>query len=84
MYWASEGGSCRCAAFTDRRNQDTGHAQRAGDRPYFHDGPQETLGDVVDHYNKGAGLHNPHLDQEIQPLALTEQDIDDLVIFSRR
>ena len=28
--------------------------------PYFHDGSQETLWDVMDHYNKGDGLHNPH------------------------
>jgi cytochrome c peroxidase len=39
--------------------------------PYFHDGSQETLWDVIDHYNKGDGLHNPYLDQDIQPLALT-------------
>jgi cytochrome c peroxidase len=49
--------------------------------PYFHDGSQETLWDVVDHYNKGDGLRNPYLDQDIQPLALTEGDIDDLVAF---
>lgn len=49
--------------------------------PYFHDGSQETLWDVVDHYNKGAGLQNPYLDEDIQPLALTESDIDDLVAF---
>jgi cytochrome c peroxidase len=49
--------------------------------PYFHDGSQETLWDVVDHYNKGDGLQNPYLDQDIQPLALTEADIDDLVAF---
>jgi len=49
--------------------------------PYFHDGSQLTLWDVVDHYNKGAGLQNPYLDQDIQPLALTEGDIDDLVAF---
>src|SRR5216683_1063877 len=49
--------------------------------PYFHDGSQETLWDVIDHYNKGAGLQNPYLDQDIQPLALTERDIDDLVAF---
>jgi cytochrome c peroxidase len=47
--------------------------------PYFHDGSQETLWDVVDHYNKGDGLVNPFLDEDIQPLALTEDDIDDLV-----
>lgn len=49
--------------------------------PYFHDGSQETLWDVVDHYNKGDGIHNPLLDQDIQPLALSEKDIDDLVAF---
>jgi cytochrome c peroxidase len=49
--------------------------------PYFHDGSQETLWDVVDHYNKGAGLRNPYLDEDIQPLALTEEDIDDVVAF---
>jgi cytochrome c peroxidase len=49
--------------------------------PYFHDGSQETLWDVIDHYNKGAGLQNPYLDQDIEPLALTESDIDDLVAF---
>ncbi len=49
--------------------------------PYFHDGSQATLWDVVDHYNKGDGIHNPFLDQDIQPLALSETDIDDLVAF---
>ena len=49
--------------------------------PYFHDGSQETLWDVIDHYNKGAGLQNPYLDTDIQPLALTEGQIDDLVAF---
>jgi cytochrome c peroxidase len=49
--------------------------------PYFHDGSQGTLWDVVDHYNKGDGLQNPYLDEDIQPLALTESEIDDLVAF---
>ena len=49
--------------------------------PYFHDGSQETLWDVIDHYNKGDGLQNPYLDEDIQPLALSETDIDDLVAF---
>src|SRR5271168_3506559 len=39
--------------------------------PYFHDGSQETLWDAMDHYTKGAGLHNPWLDE----------DIDDVVAF---
>jgi cytochrome c peroxidase len=49
--------------------------------PYFHDGSQATLWDVIDHYNKGDGLHNPDLDEDIRPLALTEPEIDDLVAF---
>jgi cytochrome c peroxidase len=47
--------------------------------PYFHDGSHDTLWDVMDHYNKGDGIHNPFLDQDMQPLALSETDIDDLV-----
>jgi cytochrome c peroxidase len=47
--------------------------------PYFHDGSAVTLWDVMDHYNKGAGTQNPFLDPDIQPLALHEKDIDDLV-----
>jgi cytochrome c peroxidase len=49
--------------------------------PYFHDGSQETLWDVMDHYNKGDGIKNPYLDQDIQPLALSEAEIDDVVAF---
>ena len=49
--------------------------------PYFHDGSQQTLWDVVDHYNKGDGLKNPWLDEDIQPLGLSEGDIDDVVAF---
>jgi cytochrome c peroxidase len=49
--------------------------------PYFHDGSQATLWDVMDHYNKGDGLQDPYLDQDIQPLALSEGEIDDVVAF---
>lgn len=49
--------------------------------PYFHDGSVQTLWDVVDHYNKGDGIQNPWLDSDMQPLALTEPEIDDLVAF---
>jgi cytochrome c peroxidase len=49
--------------------------------PYFHDGSQATLWDAMDHYNKGDGVENPWLDTDIQPLALTEPEIDDLVAF---
>ena len=46
--------------------------------PYFHDGSMETLWVAVDHYNKGDGLKDPWLDDDIEPLALTENEIDDL------
>jgi cytochrome c peroxidase len=49
--------------------------------PYFHDGSMQTLWDVVDHYNKGDGLNDPWVDEDIQPLAMTEPEIDDLVAF---
>lgn len=48
--------------------------------PYFHDGSQVTLWDVVDHYNKG-GIQNPFLDGGITRLGLSEAEIDDLVAF---
>jgi cytochrome c peroxidase len=46
--------------------------------PYMHDGSLTTLWDVMDHYNKG-GEANPFLDGGIEPLALTEQEIDAVV-----
>jgi cytochrome c peroxidase len=49
--------------------------------PYFHDGSMQTLWDVMDHYNKGDGIADPWLDKDMQPLALTEQAIDDVVAF---
>jgi cytochrome c peroxidase len=49
--------------------------------PYFHDGSQQTLWDVMDHYNKGDGIKNPYLDEDMQPLKLSEADIDDVVAF---
>ena len=48
--------------------------------PYMHDGTLQTLWDVVDHYNKG-GETNPYLDGGIEPLDLSEDQIDDLVAF---
>ena len=47
--------------------------------PYFHDGSMQTLWDVMDHYNKGDGIMDPWLDKDIQPLALSESEIDDVV-----
>ena len=49
-------------------------------QPYMHDGSIETLWDVMDHYNKG-GEPNLFLDGGIEPLALTEAEIDQLVEF---
>ncbi|HXJ35221.1 MAG TPA: cytochrome c peroxidase [Candidatus Eisenbacteria bacterium] len=46
--------------------------------PYMHDGSLQTLWDVMDHYNKG-GEANPYLDGGIEPLALSEGEIDQLV-----
>ncbi len=48
--------------------------------PYMHDGSLATLWDVIDQYNKG-GEANPFLDGGIEPLALSEEEIDQLVAF---
>jgi cytochrome c peroxidase len=48
--------------------------------PYMHDGSLKTLWDVVDHYNKG-GETNAFLDGGIEPLNLTENEINDVVAF---
>ncbi len=46
--------------------------------PYMHDGRFKTLEEVVNFYNQG-GVKNPHLDNTIIPLELTEQEKQDLV-----
>ena len=48
--------------------------------PYMHDGSLKTLWDVMDHYNKG-GETNAFLDGGIEPLNLSESEIDDVVAF---
>jgi len=52
--------------------------------PYLHDGSEETLRDVVELYNRGG---NPgargQKNLAIEPLDLTEQEIDDLVAFMK-
>ena len=48
--------------------------------PYMHDGSLPTLWDVVDHYNKG-GETNLYLDGGIEPLALTDKEVDQVVAF---
>ena len=44
----------------------------------MHDGSIETLREVVELYNRG-GEPNPHLDPKIQPLDLSEEEINALV-----
>jgi len=48
--------------------------------PYMHDGSLPTLRDVVAHYNRG-GTPNPNLDVRIEPLGLSDDEIDALVVF---
>lgn len=48
--------------------------------PYMHDGSLQTLWDVMDHYNKG-GEANLYLDGGIEPLNLSEQEINQVVAF---
>jgi len=49
-------------------------------QPYFHDGSDATLWDVVAHFNRG-GVRNPYLDSVVVPLDLSKPDEDDLVAF---
>jgi cytochrome c peroxidase len=48
--------------------------------PYMHDGRFKTLEEVVNFYNKG-GVKNPHQDNLMIPLELTDQEKRDLVEF---
>ncbi len=73
--------------FTVTRNRaDIGAFKTSGVRnvgisaPYMHDGSLATLWDVMDHYNKGGEV-NPFLDGGIEPLALSEKEIDQVVLF---
>ncbi len=51
--------------------------------PYMHDGSQATLEEVVEWYAKG-GHPNPHLDEKVKKLDLTDQDKKDLVEFMKQ
>ena len=48
--------------------------------PYFHDGSAATLNDVVRFYLKG-GNENPNRDWQLEPVALTEVEQNDLIEF---
>ena len=50
--------------------------------PYMHDGSEATLEATVEFYVKG-GNPNPHLDPEMKPLTLTDQEKKDLVEFMK-
>jgi len=50
--------------------------------PYMHDGRFKTLEEVVNFYNKG-GVKNPHQDELIIPLELTDEEKRDLLAFLR-
>ena len=48
----------------------------------MHDGSEKTLESVIELYVKG-GKQNPHLDKEMKPLKLTDQEKKDLVEFMK-
>jgi cytochrome c peroxidase len=50
--------------------------------PYMHDGSLQTLEEVVEFYDRG-GIPNQHLDANIRPLHLSDQQKQDLVAFLR-
>lgn len=50
--------------------------------PYMHDGSFKTVIDVLRYYNRG-GTANAYLDKRMQPLQLSDGEIDDLVQFLR-
>jgi cytochrome c peroxidase len=50
--------------------------------PYMHDGSMRTLREVAEFYDRGGGA-NPNLDARIEPLSLTEPEIEALVAFLR-
>ncbi len=52
----------------------------AGAAPYMHDGSLATLKDVIEHYDEG-GKRNPHLDRDVEPLELSEEEKLALVAF---
>ena len=48
--------------------------------PYMHNGAYRTLEEVIDHYDRG-GDNRENLDPNIKPLALTDQEKQDLLHF---
>jgi cytochrome c peroxidase len=48
--------------------------------PYMHDGSLATLEGVVEFYNRGGGA-NPHRDEALRPLGLSQEEVRALVAF---
>lgn len=49
--------------------------------PYFHNGSQMSLSQVLDFYNRGGNFDNPDKHPDIKPLGLSTQDISDIVAY---
>ena len=49
--------------------------------PYMHDGSMKTLKEVVEFYNRGGAPDDANLDEDIQPLNLSEKEVGFLVEF---
>lgn len=49
--------------------------------PYMHDGSMGTLREVVEFYNRGGSPEDPSLDEQLQPLNLTPEEVGFLVAF---
>lgn len=48
--------------------------------PYMHNGSMKTMGEVLDHYEKGGELR-PSLSPEMKPVKLSQREKDDLLAF---
>jgi hypothetical protein len=51
--------------------------------PYFHNGGQASLAQVVAFYNRGGDFKNPEKSPDVQPLGLTQAEQDALVAFMK-
>lgn len=49
--------------------------------PYFHNGSQMNLTQVLEFYNRGGNFDNPDKHPDIKPLGLSTQDIADIVAY---
>jgi cytochrome c peroxidase len=49
--------------------------------PYMHDGSMKTLQEVLEYYNRGGNRDAPNLDEKIQPLGLSDNEIAALLAF---